>query len=85
MLPIRNHYFKAIHEELERARAKFPGNRFLLAALMEEVGELSAAILQRQGRERRIAEAIQVAVVAIRIAEEGDSSFDDLTDAEAKP
>lgn len=72
-------------EEVVRARAKFPGNRFLLAALTEEVGELARAYLQREGRERVRREALQVACVAMRIYEEGDATFDDVTDAEAKP
>jgi hypothetical protein len=46
-------------EEIVRAREKFPRNGHMLAALMEEVGE----------------EAIQVACVALRIAEEGDADF----------
>ena len=75
----------ALAEEVARARAKFPGNRFMLAALTEEVGELARALLQRQGADRVRAEALQVACVAIRIFEEGDSSFDDVSDCEAKP
>jgi len=73
-----------IAEEVLRARKKFPGNRFLLAALTEEVGELARATLQRKP-ENIIKEAIQVAAVAIRIIEEGDSAFADVTDDEAKP
>lgn len=71
--------------EVQRARAKFPGNRLLLAALTEEVGELARAYLQREGRERVRREALQVACVAMRIFEEGDATFDDVTDQEAKP
>jgi NTP pyrophosphatase (non-canonical NTP hydrolase) len=71
--------------ELLRARGKFPTNRFLLAALMEEVGELAQALLQRQPRERIEREALQVAVVAMRIYEEGDATFADVSDEEAKP
>jgi NTP pyrophosphatase (non-canonical NTP hydrolase) len=75
----------AIHAEVVRARQKFPGNRHLLAALTEEVGELAKAILQRRPGEEIEREAIQVACVAVRIIEERDSAFDDLTDAESKP
>ena len=72
-----------IDNEVFRARQKFPGNRFLLTALMEEVGELAQAILQRD--EVAITkEAIQVACVAVRIMEEGDPVYDTLTDAESK-
>lgn len=74
-----------VDEEVQRARTKFPGNRLLLAALMEEVGELARAYLQREGHERVRKEAIQVACVALRIAEEGDATFANVSDAEAKP
>ena len=65
-----------IAEELKRARAKFPGNKKLLAALFEEGGELARALLQRAPRSEIEKEAIQVAAVAIRILEEGDADFD---------
>jgi hypothetical protein len=74
----------ATEREIARARQKFPGNRFLLAALQEEVGELARELLQKKGPGRIIAEAIQVAGLAIRIAEEGDAIFALLTDEEAK-
>lgn len=76
---------KAIEAEVIRARLKFPGNAKLLAALTEEVGELAKAMLQRRGKDEIQREAIQVACVAIRIVEEGDSDFDNVTDAQALP
>ncbi len=72
----------ALTSEMIRARNKFPGNRFLLAALTEEVGELAQALLQRKPFQL---EALQVAGLALRIFEEGDAIFDLLTDEEAKP
>ena len=60
-------------EEIENARHKFPGNDLLTIALMEEVGELSKALLD-ESLENVYREAIQVACVAIRIATEGDCS-----------
>lgn len=75
----------ALMERVAKGRAKFPGNRFMLAALTEEVGELARALLQRKGPEEVRAEALDVAVVAIRIFEEGDATFDDITDEESKP
>jgi hypothetical protein len=75
----------AISAEVVLARTKFPGNRFLLAALTEEVGELAKAMLQRRDPDEVQREAIQVACVAIRILEEGDASFAYVSDAEAKP
>lgn len=76
---------EALQREVRACRTKFPGNRFMLAALTEEVGELARALLQRAPREKVINEAIQVATIALRIAEEGDVIFDSITDAEAKP
>lgn len=66
--------------ELRRAQAKFPDSVLSLAALMEEVGELAQAMLKvRAGKwpaERVREEAIQVAVMAMRVALEGDRSFE---------
>ena len=59
--------------ELLRGRTKFPGSRFMLAALVEEVGELAEAIFAGNAKAIR-EEAVQVAAVAIRIAEEGDDT-----------
>lgn len=64
---------RALDAEIVRARAKFPGRRFLLAALAEEVGELALAIGSGETA-AIIAEAIQVAAVAVRIVEEGDAT-----------
>lgn len=82
--PTRN-TLEAISDEVIRARKKFPGRRFLLAACLEELGELAKAYLQREGSHRIRKEAIQVACLAIRIIEEGDECFDNVTDDEAKP
>lgn len=65
----------AIHNEVARARAKFPNNAHLLAALVEEVGELAKALLEGGNSVDAKAEAIQVACVAVRIIEEGDADF----------
>lgn len=71
-----------IKVELKKAREKFPLSTDSLPALMEEVGELSQSLLQHkhepnkgQTHENIYAEAIQVAVMAIRIATEGDRNF----------
>lgn len=76
---------KALDEEMARAREKFPGNRFLYTALGEEFGELGRAFLQRESEARIKKEALQVACVAMRIFLEGDPTYDDLTEEEAKP
>ena len=65
----------ALRAELDRAREKFPSNAHLFAALGEEVGELARELLEGGPRKRIREEAIQVACVAIRIAEEGDGDF----------
>ena len=73
--------FRAIRGELQQARRSFPGTRYMLSALAEEVGELNQAMMEHSRGENRTAaeiynEAIQVAAMAIRIAVEGDSDFD---------
>lgn len=62
--------------EILRARIKHPGNAHLLAALMEEVGELAKAYLEKEEFPRIYSEAKQVACVAMRIMEESDSDFE---------
>ncbi len=78
-----------IREELIHARDKFPAPNPCLAALMEEVGELSQALLQQTEMVKKgltfdgvndlvqpiRKEAIQVAVMAIRIVLDGDPQF----------
>lgn len=71
--------------EMVRARTKHPSARFLMTALAEELGELAAAILRKEGELQIYSEAIQVACVALRIAEEGIGEHVALTDAEAVP
>lgn len=61
--------------ELKSARLKFPSSEGSLAALTEEVGELAKALLS-ESRTRVRDEAVQVAVMAIRVALEGDPSLD---------
>ena len=71
-----------ITAELNRARGQFPGNEDMSHALIEEVGELSQALIQHKHEpgkgkthEDIYKEAIQVAVMAIRVASEGDPNF----------
>lgn len=79
--PIDNYkIFADIDDELARARARFPGNRFQLDALFEEAGELARALLRFQceglGTQAEIYnEAIQAAAMAIRVATEGDAHY----------
>jgi len=71
------HY--SVSAELAYAREKFPGNEDQFAALIEEVGELANALIEHKrgkGNGANVfAEAIQVAAMAIRVAEEGSKEF----------
>lgn len=69
-----------IEAELERARAKFPMPNPTFVALVEEVGELAQALLKckpglHEPSKAVYEEAIQVAVMAIRVLEEGDRDY----------
>lgn len=64
-------FLEQVAAELKRARTKFPSSRHSMTALMEEVGELAKAMLD-ESPERVYAEAVQVAAMAARVAEEGD-------------
>jgi hypothetical protein len=67
-------------EEWANAQEKFPDNKHQLTALNEEVGELNQAMLEHQygnvPAEAVYEEAMQVAAMAMRVALEGDHSFD---------
>lgn len=74
--------FDDIRVELNNARAKFPCNEDILPALTEEVGELNQALIQQKHEPSKgkthediYKGAVQVAVMAIRIATEGDPAF----------
>lgn len=72
-------FLKDVREEAINARTKFPDSVHSLAALTEEVGELAQAVIDERyhdGDSHRIwEEAVQVAVMAMRVATEGDRSF----------
>ncbi len=80
-----NELLEQIEDEVSRARKKFPGTKHLNVALMEEVGELAQAQLQRRGDAAIRKEAIQVIAVAVRIIQEGDADLANISDASAKP
>lgn len=61
--------------ELTRARVKFPGKNATFPALVEEVGELATALME-ETKDRVHKEAIQVAVMAMRIVLDGDQTLD---------
>jgi hypothetical protein len=66
----------AVEAELRRARELFPGDRIMTIALAEEFGELAKAMLDESGA-NVWKEAVQTAVMAARVAIDGDSSVDD--------
>ena len=68
-----------VKAEVERARAKFPDADMTNAALVEEVGELSTALMYEPWN-RVVDEAVQVAAMACRLATEGDSSAKNFRD-----
>ena len=72
--------FNLIRGELSAARKMFPESTHMLVALMEEVGELSQAMMEHdrdgsQTVQMVLREAVQVACMAIRVATEGDENF----------
>lgn len=68
--------FDEIEDELANARNKFPGKNVTFAALVEEVGELAKATFEEPRANVR-KEAVQVAVMAMRMVLDGDHTFDD--------
>lgn len=68
-----------LSQEISGSRSKFPKNKYKLAALVEEVGELAQALIDHSRSETTtehvFKEAIQVAAMALRIAEEGSAEF----------
>jgi hypothetical protein len=68
-------FMAAVRAELARARAKFPGRRLMALAMVEEAGELTKALLD-EPRASVVKEAIQTAVMAARVALDGDESVD---------
>jgi NTP pyrophosphatase (non-canonical NTP hydrolase) len=65
-----------IEAELKRARTKFPGANVTMLALMEEVGELAKASFE-ESRANVRKEAVQVAVMAIRMILDGDCTLEE--------
>lgn len=71
---IRDLIFEIV-AELARARAKFPGENVTMAALVDEVIDLTKATFE-QSRAAVRKEATQVAVMAMRVVLDGDQSLD---------
>lgn len=74
--------YQDIEKEINRARKLFPKNLDLYAALGEEFGEVSKALIQHKHEHKKevthediYEELIQTAVMCIRLASEGDPNF----------
>jgi hypothetical protein len=72
-------FLDAVAREFYGAKRKFPSNRFNVAALGEETGELNKALLDAEfGKEHPsniYTEAVQTASMAMRIALDGSQEF----------
>jgi len=69
-------FLKLVAAEVERARTKFPGCNATNAALVEEVGEVSKALMYEPWN-CVVNEAVQVAAMCVRLATEGDATMAD--------
>lgn len=63
-----------ILSELARARAKFPGDNVTTLAMVEEAGELAKAAFEEPRKNVR-KEAVQTAVMAMRVVLDGDATL----------
>lgn len=68
-------FAEAVVLELEKARSKFPDRDALNCALVEEVGEVSTALMY-ESWDDVVKEAVQVAAMAQRLAVEGDITLE---------
>lgn len=60
--------------ELKRARTKFPGDNVTTLAMAEEAGELATAVFEEPRANVR-KEAVQTAVMAMRVILDGDATL----------
>ena len=80
MKTLVHNFIQELGTEYARATDKFPSSNCATIALMEEVGELAQALLhyhlENKGSKEAIRkEAVQVAVMAMRIYAENDPSI----------
>ena len=73
-------FLTAVYKEVERARELHPGTKHLLAALFEEVGEASQALIDHDTGKGATPgdiykELVQSAAMCLRVAIDTDSSF----------
>jgi hypothetical protein len=69
----------ALIAEIQAAREKFPETEHLHAAFQEETGEVAKALFEIERGEETyegyLAECVQAAAMAMRLATEGDPDF----------
>ena len=70
---------RAIRGELQQHRSANPNTHYLMASLVESVGELMKTLVEQQVNNKTAAEvfheSIKVATIAIRMGTEGDPDF----------
>jgi NTP pyrophosphatase (non-canonical NTP hydrolase) len=77
----QHEFIKKLKETLIKSTEKYPLNRIMLTGLISEVGEVGQAlknlVLEKEGAtwQQVYDECIDVAVVALRLALEGDSNI----------
>jgi nicotinic acid phosphoribosyltransferase len=64
----------AVQKEIAHARTKFPGSEANGPAMIEEVGEVCKALMYEPWQ-NVVAECVQVAAMAQRLATEGDDTM----------
>lgn len=67
-------FLSLVKGELAAARKKFPESGAVNCALVEEVGEVSSALMYEPWN-KVVAECVQVAAMAVRLAVEGDPTM----------
>ncbi len=70
---------RAVRGEMGQHREAFPNTHYLMAGLVEAVGDLMKSLIQQQVGNKQPAEvyheSIKVAAIAVRMGTEGDSDF----------
>jgi len=70
---------RAVRGELSQHREAFPNTHYLMAGLVEAVGDLMKALIQQQVGNKQPAEvfheSVKVSAIAIRMGTEGDPDF----------
>jgi len=73
--PSDDDFLGKVRERLEKAREKYPSPNAMSLGILEEAGEVGKALV-KESPERVYDECIDLAVMAMRLAEEGDPHSD---------